>query len=228
MNEFLRSTDIIDWKHSGIQARARSLAMGCDNVSAIARQCFEWVRDEIKHSHDHGLSEIGSERVTSAGGTSFQVQSFAVASTSVPTSSAITLREATSSDINQLAEWNHHLIREEGHRNRMTVPQLAERMRGWLKQDYRATVFELAGTPVAYALFREQPDEIYLRQLFVVREHRRERIGKQAIELLRTKVWPTNKRLTVEVLTANTTAVAFWQAVGFADYSLTLEILPPE
>lgn len=44
--------------------------------------------------------------------------------------SALTFREVTSSDIDQLAERNHQLIRDEGHRNRMTVPQVAERMRG--------------------------------------------------------------------------------------------------
>jgi GNAT superfamily N-acetyltransferase len=142
--------------------------------------------------------------------------------------SALTFREASSSDSDQLAEWNYQLIRDEAHRNRMTVPQLAERMRDWLEQDYRAIVFELEGTPVAYALFREQPNEIYLRQLFVVRESRRQGIGKRAIELLHTNVWLKNIRLTVDVLTANANAVAFWRAVGFADYSLTLEILPPE
>ncbi len=180
----------------------------------------------------HGLVEVASERVASLGGKTFQVQTFVVQPSehldSEFESASLTLREGTTSDFAQLAEWNQQLIRDEGHRNRMTVPELAERMRCWLEQDYRATVFELAGTPVAYALFREQPDEIYLRQLFVVRERRRQGIGKQAIELLRTKVWPTNKRLTVEVLTANTAAVAFWRSVGYADYSLTLEILPPE
>lgn len=141
--------------------------------------------------------------------------------------SALTFREVTSSDIAQLAEWNHQLIRDEGRRNRMTVPQLAERMQGWLEQHYRATIFEVAGTPVAYALFREQPNVIYLRQLFIVRERRRQGIGRSAFGLLRTKVWPTNKRLTVEVLTANTAAVAFWRSMGYVDYSLMLEILPP-
>ncbi len=85
----------------------------------------------------------------------------------------------------------------------------------------------VCGSCLAYALFREQPDEVYLRQLFVVRERRRQGIGRQAVELLRTKIWPTNKRLTIEVLTANTAAVAFWRSVGSVDYSLMLEILPP-
>lgn len=58
MNDFLQSTDVIDWKHPDIQERAQSLAIGCDDVPAIARRCFEWVRDEIKHSHDHGLRPV--------------------------------------------------------------------------------------------------------------------------------------------------------------------------
>ena len=58
MNEFLQSTDIIDWQHSDVVARARALATGCDEPMEIARRCFEWVRDEIKHSLDHGLQPV--------------------------------------------------------------------------------------------------------------------------------------------------------------------------
>ena len=58
MNVFLKSTDIIDWQHPEVVARARALASGCEGPVAIARQCFEWVRDEIKHSHDHGLQPV--------------------------------------------------------------------------------------------------------------------------------------------------------------------------
>jgi predicted acetyltransferase len=81
---------------------------------------------------------------------------------------------------------------------------------------------------VAYALYREQPDEIYLRQLFVVRHRRRQGLGKQAMRLLRSELWPKTKRLTVEVLVANAAAVAFWRTVGYRDYSLKLEILPTD
>ena len=121
---------------------------------------------------------------------------------------------------------NHQLIRDEGHRNRMTVPELEQRMRSWLSGEYRAVLFEDNGQVVAYALFREQPEEIYLRQLFVVRDRRSQGIGRKAVELLRTQVWPKTKRLTVEVLVANKRAVAFWRSIGYTDYCLTLEILP--
>jgi predicted acetyltransferase len=125
-----------------------------------------------------------------------------------------------------LAELNHQLIRDEGHRNKMMVPELEQRMKGWLASEYAAVLFENDGEVVAYALYREQPEEIYLRQLFVVRNRRRKGLGKEAVKILLSKIWPKNKRLTVEVLVQNEAAVAFWRAVGYKDYCLTLEILP--
>jgi GNAT superfamily N-acetyltransferase len=110
----------------------------------------------------------------------------------------------------------------------MTVPELSERMRGWLGGEYKAVLFGPASEPLAYALYREEANGIYLRQLFVRRDRRREGIGRAAMDILRSQVWPPGKRLTVEVLTANTRAVAFWHAMGYQDYALTLEIMPEE
>jgi GNAT superfamily N-acetyltransferase len=138
----------------------------------------------------------------------------------------MTFRFATLDDCPQLAELNHQLIRDEGHRNRMIVPELEQRMRGWLSGEYRAVIYEDAGKIVAYALFREQSDQIYLRQLFVVRDRRGNGFGRRAVEILRSQIWPKTKRLTVEVLVANKRAVSFWRSVGYTDYSLSLEIMP--
>jgi|SRR6266853_144326 len=135
-------------------------------------------------------------------------------------------RFATADDCGLLAELNHQLIRDEGHRNPMNVPQLEERMRGFIAKEYRAVIFEGGDGVVAYALFREQPDEIYLRQLFVVRHRRREGIGRRAMKTLRSQIWPKTKQLTAEVLAANKGAIAFWRAMGYMDYVLTLEIIP--
>ena len=138
----------------------------------------------------------------------------------------MTFRPATLDDCALLAELNHQLIQDEGHRNRMTATELEQRMRGWLSGEYRATIFEENGEVVGYALFREQPEDIYLRQLFVVRHRRSQGLGRQAVEILRSQVWPRTKRLTVDVLVTNKRAVAFWRAIGYTDYCLTLEILP--
>jgi GNAT superfamily N-acetyltransferase len=134
-------------------------------------------------------------------------------------------RIATLDDCRLLAGLNHQLLQDERHRNRfMTLPQLEERMRGFLSGEYRGVIFQEDSEVVAYALYREQPDEIYLRQLFVVRDRRRRGIGRRAIEILRSEIWPKNKRLTVDVLLHDTTAIAFWRAVGYKDYVLGLEI----
>ena len=50
-------------------------------------------------------------------------------------------RIAKAEDSGILGELNHKLIKDEGHRNSMSVPDLVERMRGWLIADYRASIF---------------------------------------------------------------------------------------
>jgi len=58
VDAFLKSGPVIDWEHPDVLARARSLRDGCcDDISA-ARRCFEWVRDEVRHSQDYGLSVV--------------------------------------------------------------------------------------------------------------------------------------------------------------------------
>jgi ribosomal protein S18 acetylase RimI-like enzyme len=140
---------------------------------------------------------------------------------------ALTHRRGTRADCVLLGAWNLQLIQDEGHRNPMTELELAKRMRVWLSRGgYAAILFEEQGQPVAYALYRESPGEIYLRHLFVVRERRRQGIGCRAMQTLMTEIWPRGKRLTVEVLAHNAAGIAFWKAMGYEEYSLCLEIMP--
>lgn len=53
---YLRSTDIIDWKHHAVVLKAKQLAAGLSGDVDIARACYEWVRDNIDHSGDHGAA----------------------------------------------------------------------------------------------------------------------------------------------------------------------------
>ncbi len=107
----------------------------------------------------------------------------------------------------------------------MTVGQLAVRMKKWLESEYQAVVFT-SDEPVGYALFKQEESLIYLRQFFVRRDRRRAGLGRAAFDLLRREIWPSQVRLTVDVLCQNTGGVAFWRSVGYRDYSLTLEIMP--
>ena len=136
-------------------------------------------------------------------------------------------RFANDEDLDLLSNWNHQLIEDEGHRNPMTIAQLGERMKGWLSANYKAVIFENAEDPLAYALFLETESEIYLRQMFVRRDKRRSGIGRQAMSILQNDIWPQNKRLTVGVLSSNKDALLFWRSVGYNDYSITLEKMPP-
>jgi GNAT superfamily N-acetyltransferase len=108
----------------------------------------------------------------------------------------------------------------------MDVGQLAKRMEGWIGAEYRAVIFS-DPDPIGYALFKVDPDTIYLRQLFIRRDRRRLGFGKRAFAILRDQIWPKDTRLTVEVLCANNGAVDFWHSLGYKDYALTLEIDPP-
>lgn len=58
MDPFLAATDVIDWQHPDVAARAVSLRGDLTDHAAIAQRCFEWVRDEIKHTTDHKLKVV--------------------------------------------------------------------------------------------------------------------------------------------------------------------------
>jgi len=55
---FLESTDVIDWRHQDVLARAQILRQGSSDPVETARRSFEWVRDEIKHSADYCLTPV--------------------------------------------------------------------------------------------------------------------------------------------------------------------------
>lgn len=155
---------------------------------------------------------------------------------SLPDSSTIArelfFRAATRADAARIAAWNHQLIADEGHDNTMSVDQLEARMCAWLAGEYRAIIFEARATPmstpepVAYALFRDTPGWIHLRQFFVMRNRRRCGIGARAVALLRERIFAPDKVVLVEAMTGNRAALAFWRAMGFDDRYVGLESRP--
>lgn len=55
---FLASSDYIDWNHPLVLAKARTLAGDSPSDEEIARRCFTFVRDQIKHSWDHRTGPV--------------------------------------------------------------------------------------------------------------------------------------------------------------------------
>jgi len=58
VNEFLRSTAVVDSASAEIQAAALSVVGDAVLDEEIARRCFLWVRDHVRHSSDHSLSVV--------------------------------------------------------------------------------------------------------------------------------------------------------------------------
>lgn len=55
---YLRDTTVIDWRHPDIVTLAASLRAGEQDPTVVARRCFAWVRDTIRHSSDFDLRAV--------------------------------------------------------------------------------------------------------------------------------------------------------------------------
>lgn len=58
MVQYLESSEFIDWHTPEVMEQAMLLASGLSDQQDIARKCFEFVRDEIRHSWDYQLNPV--------------------------------------------------------------------------------------------------------------------------------------------------------------------------
>lgn len=58
MESYLASSEYVDWQHPDVLQKAKLLARDLESDEGIARACFLFVRDEIKHSWDHRLDPV--------------------------------------------------------------------------------------------------------------------------------------------------------------------------
>lgn len=58
MDAYRQASQYIDWHHPSVNEQAKRLAKGKSNTYDIAKSCFEFVRDEIKHSSDYALQKV--------------------------------------------------------------------------------------------------------------------------------------------------------------------------
>ncbi len=139
----------------------------------------------------------------------------------------LAFRFASASDCELLGTWNKQLIEDEGHDNAMSIAGLIQRMREWLALDYRAVIFEECGAPVAYALSRDSPEGVHLRQFFVDRGRRRRGVGSRALALLIRTAFTPGRRVVVEAMAWNEGALSFWRSAGFVDRYVGLQLPGP-
>jgi transglutaminase-like putative cysteine protease len=55
MEQYLAHSEFVDWGHPTIVAKAAELAEHGEDEVKVAKRCFEFVRDEIRHSWDFHL-----------------------------------------------------------------------------------------------------------------------------------------------------------------------------
>jgi len=134
------------------------------------------------------------------------------------------IRKATDKDSLILAAMNKASIRAEGHRNKMNLKQLEQRVKEFLLGEYEARILFVDNSPVGYALFRLEPDWVYVRQFFIKDAYRRKGIGMRFFKKLQKEFTKMRPLTRIEVLIGNLRALSFWQAAGFEEYCITLEL----
>ncbi len=58
MQKYLASSKIIDWECPEVSKKAKELSHDIDHHEGVAKACFDFVRDEIKHSNDFHLNPV--------------------------------------------------------------------------------------------------------------------------------------------------------------------------
>jgi transglutaminase-like putative cysteine protease len=58
MEDYLRSSPIINWEDPDILSLSQQIAAEHPTTTAIAKACFEWVRDQIRHSVDYQANPV--------------------------------------------------------------------------------------------------------------------------------------------------------------------------
>lgn len=58
LTAFLEADDVVDWRQPEVQSLARMLGNAWSCRQDIVRACFEFVRDEIRHSVDHHCGPV--------------------------------------------------------------------------------------------------------------------------------------------------------------------------
>lgn len=131
----------------------------------------------------------------------------------------IQLRAAIPADCDLLAAMNRELLVDEGSPDALPQSQLVERMRRWLREDWRAVLILVNKVAIGYILFQErahkQPTEIYIRHFYIRSMFRGKGIGQAAFTLIQSEHFPAGATLALDVLASNPGARRFWERLGF-------------
>ncbi|MFC1996702.1 GNAT family N-acetyltransferase [Chloroflexota bacterium] len=129
---------------------------------------------------------------------------------------------ASITNVQTLAALNKRLIDDEQYPNPMTVGQLADRMTDWLQTEYHGYLAWVDDCITAYCLYRDDGKYYYLRHLYVDRGFRRQGIATGLLDWLYANIW-TDKKVRLDVLMHNKSAIAFYEQYGFEARVIRME-----
>lgn len=133
----------------------------------------------------------------------------------------IGLKSVSPDDAHTLAEMNLDLIRDEGSANPMGVPELEQRMLGFLANGYTGVLIHMEGIIAGYCLYRPEEGShsgkpgIYLRQYYIKPEFRRQGLGRTALVKIIREYMADAAFVDLDVLECNPVGMAFWANAGF-------------
>jgi transglutaminase-like putative cysteine protease len=58
VNKYLAHSEVIDWRTPSVLSQAHILANGASDDELVTERCFIWVRDHVRHSHDHRIPVV--------------------------------------------------------------------------------------------------------------------------------------------------------------------------
>jgi len=138
---------------------------------------------------------------------------------------ALRIDRADISDAPLLATLNAQLDEDEPHPYPLAMSALAARMAGWIGTgEYHVLLFRRGDRVAGYCAWRLEDRGTYLRHFFICRDQRREGLGRAAMALLCREVFPKGHPVQIEAAVWNTGAIAFWRAIGFRDFGLSMEL----
>ena len=127
---------------------------------------------------------------------------------------------ATEKDCAELGIMNRAMADDGGANNNMTVLELQERMKKFMKTNYIAVFFVVNGERVGYALIDKTCNPMFIRQFFIKSEFRRKGYGTAAFkEILR---YFNIDQISLSVLKSNTIGQKFWDSCGLIPYEIVM------
>lgn len=138
---------------------------------------------------------------------------------------ALRIDKAKGTEVDLLAQLNRQLDEDEPHPHPLPLPALTERMARWIAEgEYEVLLLRNADQLIGYAVWRAEESDSYLRHFFICRDRRRQGWGRAAVQLLCREVFPKDRPVQIEAAIGNKAGIAFWHAIGFEDFGLSMEL----